>query len=372
MSKKHSSWKPLYAITPTIARGLVEIETARAVVEHTPLSPAAEAELRHRARIRSTHYSTRIEGNRLTLKEAQDIIEQKKTGFHGRERDVKEVRNYWDALLKVEDWAERKTEFGEDLIKRIHAIVERGKRAKATPYRGGQNVIRDSGSGEIIYMPPEEKDVPGLMNELVRWVKTAEKERLPVPIIAALAHYQFVTIHPYFDGNGRTARLLATFILQKDDYGLNRFFSMEEHHARDLSGYYNSLAVHGHHNYYMGRADAELTPWIEYFVGLLARVFTQAKDEALRLAGENTSLEPDLLRRLDRRARVILALFSKKERITAQEAAATLGLSSRMVRVLLNRWTEDGLLTVADASNRGRSYNLSAIYRQFIGIHPAD
>jgi DNA replication protein DnaD len=43
-----------------------------------------------------------------------------------------------------------------------------------------------------------------------------------------------------------------------------------------------------------------------------------------------------------------------------------------MVRVLLNRWTEDGLLTVADASNRGRSYNLSAIYRQFIGIHPAE
>jgi Fic family protein len=372
MTGKRSLWKPIYTITPAIARGLMEIEAVRAVVERTPLSLAAEVELRHRARIRSTHYSTRIEGNRLTLKEAQDIIEQKKTGFHGRERDVKEVRNYWDALLKVEDWAERKMEFGEDLIKRIHAVVERGKRAKATPYRGGQNVIRDSGSGEIIYMPPEAKDVAGLMNELVLWVRAAEKNRLPAPIIVALAHYQFVTIHPYFDGNGRTARLLATFILQKDDYGLNRFFSMEEHHARDLPGYYTSLAVHEHHNYYMGRAEADLTRWVEYFVDLLAKVFRQAKEETLRFADEHTPLEPDLLRQLDRRARIILGLFSKKERITAQDAAVTLGLSPRMVRLLLNRWTEVGLLTVSDASNRGRSYNLSAIYRQFIGNNTTD
>jgi Fic family protein len=142
---------------------------------------------------------------------------------------------------------------------------------------------------------------------------------------------------------------------------------MEEHHGRDLAGYYGSLAVHRQHNYYMGRAEADLTPWIEYFVTLLAKVFNQARDEALKLASKSTFQEPEQLRRLDRRARMVLSLFAQKDRITAQDVAAVLGLSTRMVRMLLNKWADEGWLVVADASNRGRSYLLSAIYRQFIG-----
>lgn len=364
--KKPNRWTA-YTITPVIARALMDIEAARAIVERTPLSPAAEAELRHKARVRSTHYSTRIEGNKLTLEEARDVIEQKKTHFHGRERDAREVRNYWDALLQVEEWATRKAEFSEDLIKRLHAIVVVGKRTRPSPYRDGQNVIRDSTSGAVVYMPPEAKDVPELMAEMVRWARFAEREHVPAPIIAALVHYQFVTIHPYYDGNGRTARLLATFALQRDGYGLNGFFSLEEHHARDLVRYYDSLAVHQHHNYYEGRAGANLTAWVDYFVTLLARVFVQAKDEAVGLAGKQVPSEPEKLRRLDPRARVVLSLFAGKERITAWDVAAALGLSTRMVRLLLKKWTDDGWLIMADPSNRGRAYSLSATYRQLIG-----
>lgn len=360
-------WIPKYSINSSIARALMEIEAAKAIIENTPLSPAIEAELRYKARVRSTHYSTRIEGNKLTLKEAQEVIEHKKTPFHGRERDINEVRNYWNALLKIEDWARNKIEFSEDLLKRLHALVEKGKRAKPTPYRDGQNVIRDSASGGIVYMPPESKDVPKLMTEMVKWVRFAEKEKVPVPIIASLLHYQFVTIHPYYDGNGRTARLLATFILQRDGYGLNGFFSMEEHHARDLVKYYSSLVVHEHHNYYEGRADAELTSWVEYFVALLAKVFSQAKDETLKYAEKGMPFEPEKLRQLDHRARTVLALFAKKDKILAQDAASALGLSTRMVRILLKEWVKNGWLIIADSSKRGRAYFLSAIYRQFIG-----
>jgi hypothetical protein len=77
--------------------------------------------------------------------------------------------------------------------------------------------------------------------------------------------------------------LLSTFILHRGGYGLNGFFSLEEYHARDLKNYYGALAVHPHHNYYEGRAGADLTSWLTYFVGLLADVFSTAKDEALRL-----------------------------------------------------------------------------------------
>ena len=284
MSSSPSKWQPKYSITPSIARNLMDIEAARVVVESTPLPPAVQAELARKAHIRSAHYSTRIEGNRLTLQEAEEVISNRRRQFHGRERDVAEVQNYWNALIRVEEWAGKARPITEDAIKHIHAMVMNGPRSRPMPYRDGQNVIRDSATGGIIYLPPEAPDVPGLMREMVAWISAAEKNHVPSVIMAALAHYQFVTIHPYYDGNGRAARLLATFILHRSGYGLNGLFSLEEYHSRDLNAYYGALDVGGHHNYYMGRADADLTGWLEYFVSTLASVFSAARDEAVRCA----------------------------------------------------------------------------------------
>ena len=210
------AWNPNFRFNSAITRALMDIEAAKAVIGQSHLSPFILTELRHKARVRSTHYSTRIEGNRLTLKETTQVIEKKKANFHGRERDVNEVRNYWEALLKIEDWAARKVELSEDIIQRLHATVEKGRRAKPSGYRDGQNVIRDARSGGIVYLPPEAKDVSALMLALVNWVKKAGKDDVPAPVVAALLHYQFVTVHPFYDGKGRTARLLATFMLQRE------------------------------------------------------------------------------------------------------------------------------------------------------------
>ena len=268
--------------------------------------------------------------------------------------------------MKVEDWAAKRTQISEELVRRIHAIVDKGKRAKPTPYRDGQNVIRDAASGGIVYLPPEAKDVPSLMASMVRWVKQAQKEGIPPPVIAALLHYQFVTIHPYCDGNGRTARLLATFILHRDGYGLNGFFSLEEHHARDLEGYYRELSVHKHHNYYQGWAEADLTAWVAYFVKLLAKVFQQARDEAVGMVGKKGAVEPEKLRQLDHRARMVIALFAKRDRIAVKDIAGKLGLSDRMARNIVSGWVEDGWLEVLDESNRARAYGLAKEYRKFV------
>jgi Fic family protein len=367
MTRPLSVWKPVYNITPKAARTLMEIEAARTEVDRIPLPPTVEAELRRQARTRSTHYSTRIEGNRLTLLEAEKVIQGARTEFRGRERDVREVRNYWVALLRVEEWASARKPVSEVMIRRLHALVERGPRSKPTPYRDSQNVIRDSASGAIVYMPPEANDVPDLMAAMVRWIRKAGNMEVPVPLVAGLAHYQFVTIHPFYDGNGRTARLLATYLLHVGGYGMNGLFSLEEHHARDLPGYYSALAVHPHHNYYEGRADADLTSWVEYFLATLAETFEAVRKEARHLAAEDVPAEPEPLRALDRRARIVLGLFAKAPRITAPEVARALGLSERMARVLLSKWVGDGWLSVADPSRRNRAYELTAIYRQYVG-----
>jgi Fic family protein len=358
-------WKPKYKITDSIASALTRIEADRVTIAAVGLPPAVIAELSRQARIRATHYSTRIEGNRLTLEEAEEVIVGRRRDFQGRERDVIEVRNYWDALTRVEEWAAKQRPVSEDLIKRIAGMVIKGKRSGPAAYREGQNVVRDSATGAIIYLPPEASDVPSLMGRLARWIRQGEINRSPVALAAALAHYQFVTIHPYYDGNGRTARLLATLLLHRGGYGLGGIFSLEEYHSRDIEAYYRALEVGGHHNYYMGRAEADITDWLEYFVSTLASAFEAAKQEALKRAGAAFS-EPVILRRLDYRARAVLALFYRQEQITSADVAVALGLSERMARVSLSEWVREGWIVVANPSRRSRRYALREDMRSYL------
>ena len=356
-------WDPQYSITDKIASDLITIEKIRVQVENAQIPLSSLSRIRESARIRSTHFSTQIEGNRLTLQEARDVVNNQRV-IQEKARDAREVKYYWDALLKIEEWAQELRPFDEYLIKKTHSIVEKGLRAKPSAYRSEQNVIRDSLTNAIIYLPPEAKDVPELMGGLVNWEQDA-RNKTPVPLIAALVHYQFVTIHPFYDGNGRTARLLSTFILQREGYGLNGIFSLEEYHASDLQLYYNSLVTHPHHNYYEGREKADLTGWIGYFVELLAKVFEAAGNEVLTQGAIPS--DPVLLRRLDHRQKNVLSMFASRDFLTVRELANNLGLSERMVRNIVNKWVQEGFLEVLDPSNKNRRYGLSEIYRQFIG-----
>ena len=136
-------------------------------------------------------------------------------------------------------------------------------------------MIKDGLSGAIVYMPPEASDVSGLMKDLVSWIDASlENGKIPVAIIAALAHYQFATIHPYYDGNGRTARLITNYILHYGGYGLKGIYSLEAYYAKNLQGYYDALAVENIPNYYMGRAQADLTYFLKYFMKGMAISFT--------------------------------------------------------------------------------------------------
>lgn len=371
---KIAVWKPRYQITPRTAEGLMRLATIKTELEHTPLPPALAVELRRQARLRSTHYSTRIEGNRLTLAETENVVAppsvraspKSAKALRGRDRDVREVRNYWEALIRVEDWSANGKPITADGLRRLHALVDRGVRAQPTPYRTAQNVIRDSVSGGIVYLPPEAKDVPALMDGLVAWIDASEREPVPAPLAAGLAHYQFVTIHPYMDGNGRTARLLATWLLRRGGYGLNGFLALEEEHAKDLPAYYRALTVHPHHNYYFRRNDADLTNWLEYFVDMVSGAFENARRLVAEANEANPVATPDARTseppRLDARGRVIFGLLSAQERITAREVAKALGLSERMARLLLAGWVVDGWLEATDASRRMRAYALASKY----------
>ncbi len=339
----------------------MRIEAAKQSVQDLPITAKVLTTLRETARLFSTHYSTMIEGNRLNQEQVAKVIEDNEH-FPGRERDEKEVLAYYVALDKLETLAAAGKPITETHIKTLHGFVmaEGRRKARATPYRDGQNVIRDSKSRGIVYMPPEAKDVPLLMEQLVDWIETTEAAELPCPIRAGIAHYQFATIHPYYDGNGRTARLLTTLILHLGGYGLKGLYSLEEYYARDLGGYYNALTVGPSHNYYEGRVKASITRWVEYFCAGMADSFESVKFRTLEAAQAGQQDQSRLLRRLDTRQRKTLALFKSSINITSRDVALLFGISERAARNLLTSWVDNGFLQILDAAKKSRKYGLSS------------
>ena len=331
---------------------------SRQAVSMLPVSGALLTSLRESARLTSTHYSTQIEGNRLTQEEVAVVA--KGGTFPNRKRDEAEVKNYFLALDYLDGLIEKTPpELTVEMIQRIHGCVMEGKE-KASPYRDGQNVIRESGTGTIVYLPPEWKEVPGLMLELVAWVnqQLAESE-LPAPIIAGIAHYQFATIHPYYDGNGRTARLLTNLILHRSGYGLKGIYSLEEYYARSLADYYMAISVGDSHNYHLGRAEADISDWVQYFCQGMAGSFAK-----VRVQAEKLKAKPDqtsLLRELDRRQKQILNAFRESRYLTTKEIAEFLGVTSRTGLTLCNAWIEQDFL-IPHGQRRSRRYELAEVW----------
>ena len=354
--------KYLFQYTSEIVRYIQTIERINETMNLTVIPPVQAEMLRIQAQIRSTHFSTRIEGNRLTLKETEDVIRQGKN-FAGRERDVKEVEQYYQAIDVMEKWVLKDEAITEELIQKMHAVLYYGKRSKPTNYRDGQNVIREQGGG-IVYMPPEAKDVPGLMNELVKWINNSVNE-LPIPVIAGITHYAFETIHPFYDGNGRTGRMLATWVLFKGGYDLGRFYALEEFYANDLNGYYAALVTHPNANYYFGRHEADITPWLSYFLKGMAIIFEQVTARVRSEISDSqiTGTHLEYLRSLDYRARRVLSLFHTQDFIQSSEVASLLGLSIRQTRTYLAKWVDQGWIEVVDSSKKGRKYRLVEKYK---------
>lgn len=221
-------------------------------------------------------------------------------------------------------------------------------------------MIKDGATGMIVYMPPEAKDVPTLMRHLVEWIK--KDNDLPYPMIAAIAHYQFATIHPYYDGNGRTARLLTTWILHAGGYDLKGLYSLEEYYAKNLLAYYHAISIGPSHNYYLGREASDITDWIEYFIEGMAFSFEKVVAQMLDSKDKGAKDHSTLMRTLDPKQRKALELFQNYDIITSHQIGELFGFQPRTCATLCKKWIESGFLEMIDPSNKARTYRLAAPY----------
>jgi cell filamentation protein, protein adenylyltransferase len=362
-----TNFKPIYKINSDIAKYLMKIEAIKEKVSSLPINSTVLSSLRETAKLYTTHYSTMIEGNQLKPNEIREII-QLKGHFPGREQDEHEVKGYYAALTQLEQYAAQNHLITDKVIQTLHALVisDGRSRVKPTPYRDGQNVIKDSGTGAIVYLPPEATDVPSLMRNLILWIK--ENEELPCPIVAAIAHYQFATIHPYYDGNGRTARLLTTLILHLGRYDLKGLYSLEEYYAKNLLDYYHAISIGPSHNYYFGRAESDITSWIEYFTEGMAFAFEKVVTQMIASNNNGEKDYSELIRTLDPKQRRALELFKEYNVVTAKQIGNLFGFQPRTNAALCKKWVENHFLEVVDYSNKARKYKLAPPYDTFIKI----
>ncbi|WP_290590662.1 Fic family protein [Alicyclobacillus sp.] len=282
-------------------------------------------------------------------------------------KDEQEVFNLMQALRQIETWEAKHAPITEERIQELHAIIRvirGGRRPKRSEYRREQNQVgRRNQPG--YYLPPEWQDVPQLMEDLVVWVNAPDQRDMVAPIKAGIFMYQFLTIHPYMDGNGRTARMLATYIMRQGGYGLKGLFVLERYYSRHLSTYYDRLQMGLHHNYYFGRNEADITAWLEFFLEGVAEVFQDAARIVRSKSEEYTSAEPELLRRLDPEQRAVFGFLAlKQDFASTTELGRLLNLSDRTLRDRIRRWIADGLLVPRhEGSQRIRSITLAPKYQ---------
>ena len=267
-------FSPKFTITQALLNHLMEIEQARGFLKAVNLSSKWLKITSQNAFLLEAHHTTHIEGTRLTFEQSKQILKGKPPSTANKE-DIKEVQNYKDAfniisfLSSNTKTTKQKTDnsvkfeepqITEALIKQIHKELVKGVRgnsAQPGKYRNIQNYIGNAVTKQIIYIPPKPQEVPAMMKNFVEWINQ-ESEIHPV-LKSGIIQFQFVHIHPFVDGNGRTSRLLCTAYLYQKDYDFKKLFSISEYYDKERQNFYKAIQSVRNNN-------MDMTSWLEYFV----------------------------------------------------------------------------------------------------------
>lgn len=257
------SLKTKFIISNSITNAITQIERTRGFLDAAHLSEEWVQKLQKKALILEAHHTTHIEGTHLTLEESEQILSGRNV-VNADPDDVRELVNYLEAFDLVAEYVTIGEPITESVILEIHRRLVsnvRGNAAIPGEYRSIQNYIINNKTKEIVYLPPPPQKVSKMMGELVDWLHT-EVEIHPV-LVAGIAQFQLVHIHPFLDGNGRTARLLSTLYLYKMGYDFKRLFTISEYYDRDRIQYYKAIQS-------VRDNDMDMTGWLEYFTTGLA------------------------------------------------------------------------------------------------------
>lgn len=320
-------FKPNYKVTDKILNHLTEIAVAREVTENARLIPKWELSLRRDALIHSAHSSTHIEGNSLSLEEVSQLA-------LGREisairKDKQEVLNYLDILSHLENYLP-KDKFTSNLILKIHKSVVKGTLNRVGDegsFRNRQVVVGykdNEGHTVVTFKPPKTSDVPRLTQEFLDWLNSKRSTEMNPVLVGGVTHYEMVRIHPFIDGNGRTARVLATIIFLMRGFDTKRFFVLDDYYDSDRLAYYDALKT-------VDPKTLDITKWLEYFCEGVAFSVNRVKEKVLSLSGDKKSTHSLEQVSLTKRQMQIVEMISRSGKITSKEMQRIFKISPQAV-----------------------------------------
>jgi Fic family protein len=272
-------FRPNFSYNNKIVNTLLEINSTRDFIVNAPLVVEMESSLKRDALLKAAHHSTAIEGNPLTLNQVDRLAHGLKVA--AQKKAQQEVLNYLNVLENLDKYLEN-GKISKKTVLKLHQDITHY--TLEDTYMEGQfrtepvHIVNKQ--GEIVFTPPAANLVPGEMNDFIEWINEGSKELNPV-IGAGIIHYEFVRIHPFVDGNGRTARALAALLLYLREFDVDGFFTLDEYYDYDRPAYYEALNS-------VDQKTQDLTTWLEYFLGGFLISIVQVKDQILLFSPAKT------------------------------------------------------------------------------------
>ncbi len=343
------SWHPKYTISDKLLLTIREIGESIGEIKTLHLTDTALAKLELNARALSSYASTSIEGNPLPLTDVKRLLKTRKESIRDTEREVLNYNSALQALFK----SVRQNRFKLNIktLEQVQGQVVDGlmdNPSHCGALRQAPVIIRNPRKpDEIVFIPPDSKDVRALTEALMAFVNQHVGKIDPV-ILAGIFHRQNVIIHPFIDGNGRTTRLLTTAILGRSGLDLFEIFSFEDYYNRNITRYFKAVGLEG--DYYDLKDQIDFSRWLEYFAeGLLDEL-----RRIIKLLPEQSAPKP----RLEPHHHQILDYINDRGSITQREYGAISDRSLASRKLDFEKLTQLNIIE-AKGVGRGTYYLLS-------------
>ncbi|MEE1134385.1 MAG: Fic family protein [Methanobrevibacter sp.] len=337
-------FEPQFKYTDKIVKYIAQIASAKEIISNAKIIPLYDTKLKQDALIKSSHYSTSIEGNPLNLEEVKTLINNNQKPTTKAEQ---EVLNYFNVLNNLNKYSDKI--ITKNTILSVHKDLTKDL-LKNPEYEGKfrdtRVFIGNLHTKKINYIPPDAYKVPGLIDELLDWLNNSTDEMYPV-IIAGILHYELVRIHPFVDGNGRTSRLMATLILSIHKFNIDNYFTLDEYYNQDRQAYVDALKS--------ADKNHDLTNWLEYFCQGVLYSIDKVKSEVLKLdqitSKYNNTIE------LTPNEISVLTLLEEKKHIQNKDIQEMLNISPQASYKLIRKLKNKELIK-STGKGRNTEYNL--------------
>jgi Fic family protein len=302
--------------------------------------------------------SSRIEGTQTNMNEAllneEDIAPE-------RQNDWREVNNYIRAMNEAIKELES-LPISSRLIRQTHGTLldnARGKHKQPGSYRTSQNWIGGTSPADAVFVPPQDKLVEPLMGDLENFLHN-KSVTVPALIRIAIAHYQFETIHPFLDGNGRIGRLLITLFLVENNILTKPLLYLSSYFEKNKGLYYDNLTF--------VRTKHDMTQWLKFFLVGVEETAKQAADTLGRVLQLKEKLEKDINKTFGRRSHSAITLLHElfvKPITDVNKASLACDLSRKAANDLVTYFVQHGILREVTGQSRNRIFSFDAYLKLF-------